>query len=62
VRLEFPRTEIQHFGHVAIIYSQYLVETEVGGKRKVETGRVTEIFVWRNGQWTNPGWHTDSEQ
>jgi hypothetical protein len=62
VRLEFPRTEIQHFGDVAIVYSQYLVETEVSGKRKVETGRVTEIFVRRHGQWTNPGWHTDSEQ
>jgi ketosteroid isomerase-like protein len=61
LRLEFPRTEIQHFGDVAIIYSQYLLETEMGGKRAVESGRVTEIFVRRHGHWTNPGWHTDSE-
>src|SRR5579862_2892209 len=58
VRLEFPRTEIQHFGDVAIIYSQYLLETEMGGKRAVESGRVTEVFVRRHGQWINPGWHT----
>jgi hypothetical protein len=62
LRLEFPRTEVQRFRDVAIVYSQYLVETEVGGKRKIESGRVTETFVRRNGQWTNLGWHTDSEQ
>jgi len=61
VRLEFPRTEIQRFGDVAITYSQYLYETEAGGKRSLTSGRVTEIFVLRSGKWTNPGWHTDSE-
>ena len=62
VRLEFPRTEVQHFGDVAIVWSQYIVETEKGGKRSVSSGRVTEIFVRRNGRWTNPGWHTDEEK
>jgi ketosteroid isomerase-like protein len=62
IRLEFPRTEIQRFGDVAITYSQYLYETEVGGKRSVTSGRVTEIFVLRQGKWTNPGWHTDTEK
>jgi ketosteroid isomerase-like protein len=62
IRLEFPRTEIQRFGDVAITYSQYLYETEVDGKRSVTSGRATEIFVLRNGKWTNPGWHTDSEK
>jgi len=61
VRLEFPRTEIQRFGDVAITYSQYLYETEVDGKRSITSGRVTEVFVLRNGHWTNPGWHTDTE-
>lgn len=62
IRLEFPRTEIQRFGDVAIIWSKYLVETETNGKRSLTSGRVTEVFVRRNGQWTNPGWHTDSEK
>jgi len=53
---------IQRFGDVAIFYSRYLYETEEGGKREVTTGRVTEIFVLRNGKWTNPGWHTDTEK
>ena len=62
IRLEFPRTEIQRFGDVAITYSQYLYETEVDGKRSLTSGRVTEIFVLRRGKWTNPGWHTDTEE
>jgi Domain of unknown function (DUF4440) len=62
VRLEFPRTEVQRFGDVAVTYSQYVYETEVAGKRSQTSGRVTEIFVLHNGSWTNPGWHTDSEK
>ena len=62
VRLEFPRTEIQRFGEVAILYSQYIVETELKGKRSVSAGRATEVFVLHDGQWTNPGWHTDAEK
>ena len=60
VRLEFPHTEIQRFGDVAIIWTSYVVETEENGKRSVNSGRATEIFVRRNGEWVNPGWHTDS--
>jgi ketosteroid isomerase-like protein len=62
IRLEFPRTEVQQFGEVAILYSEYRLETEMHGKRSLSSGRATEVFVRRNGQWTNPGWHTDAEQ
>jgi hypothetical protein len=62
VRLEFPRTEVQHFSNVAIVWSSYLVETEVDGKSTLGSSRVTEIFVWQHGRWTNPGWHTDKEE
>ena len=61
VRLEFPRTEVQHFGDVAIVWSTYLLEIEVDGKRSSSSSRVTEIFVRQHGRWTNPGWHTDKE-
>jgi len=46
VRLEFPKTEIQCYGY---------------GQRITRSGRVTEMFVYRNGQWVNPGWHQDTE-
>lgn len=62
IRLEFPRTEVQHFGDVAIVWSTYVLETEVDGKRSLNSSRVTEIFVWQHGRWTNPGWHTDEEK
>jgi ketosteroid isomerase-like protein len=60
IKLEFPRTEVQHFGDVAVVWSSYALEIEVDGKRSPDSGRVTEIFVWRDGHWTNPGWHTDA--
>jgi ketosteroid isomerase-like protein len=60
VKLEFPRTEIQTYGMTAVVYSTYSYELEAGGKRTTNTGRVTEVFVLRNGQWVNPGWHMDS--
>ncbi len=61
-RLEFPRTRIQSYGDVAILYTEYLFET-VSGKDRTPatvTGRGTEIFVRRNGRWLNSGWHLDS--
>lgn len=60
IQLEFPRTEVQHFGNVAVVWSTYALEIEINGKRSPDSGRVTEIFVWRDGHWMNPGWHTDA--
>ena len=59
LRLQFPRDEVQHFGDVAIVWSSYTLELEVDGKKSSETSRITEIFVRKNGKWTNPGWHSD---
>lgn len=60
IKLEFPKTEIQAYGATAIVYSNYSYELEQGGQRISQSGRVTEVFVLRNGQWVNPGWHMDS--
>jgi ketosteroid isomerase-like protein len=62
LRLEFPRTEVQHYGDVAIVWSSYTLELEAAGKKSGGSSRVTEIFVKKNGRWTNPGWHTDAEK
>ena len=59
VRLEFPKTEIQAYGYTAIVYSNFLYETEENGKRSLSSGRVTEVFLKRNGTWVNPSWHID---
>ena len=60
IKLEFPKTQIQMYGMTAVVYSTYSYELEVGGQRSTSSGRVTEVFVLRNGQWVNPGWHMDS--
>ncbi len=61
IRLEFPKTEIRSYGRTAIIYTTYLFETETAaGQRNISSGRATEIFVFRNGKWLNPGWHMDN--
>lgn len=61
IRLEFPRTEVRHYGDVAVTYSQFLYEIEMNGKRSVTKGHAMEVFVLRDGRWTNPGWQTDRE-
>lgn len=60
IALEFPRTKVQRYGDVAILYSLYRLEMEVKGAKQVTTGRATEVFIKRNGRWMNPGWHMDS--
>ena len=61
VRIAFPETRIQSYGATAIIYTSYEYELEAGGQRSMHRGHATEIFVFRNGQWVNPGWHLDRE-
>ena len=60
VRLDFTHTEVQHFGDVADVWSDYRLATGAHGKLSTSTGRASEVFVRRNGRWINPGWHTDS--
>jgi hypothetical protein len=60
VKLEFPKTEIQMYGFTAVLYSNFAYELEIGGQKIHQSGRVTEVFVLRRGQWVNPGWHMDS--
>jgi ketosteroid isomerase-like protein len=60
LRLEFPQTEIQAYGHTAILYTKFMLETEMGGKRTTLSGRATEMFVLRRDKWVNVGWHLDS--
>jgi hypothetical protein len=58
-RLEFPTTAIQCYGSVAIVYSTYFYELEDGGKRTCFSGRISEVFVFREDHWVNPEWHME---
>ncbi len=49
VRLEFPKTEIQAYGNTVLIYTTYVYETEINGKRStVERTRYGDVcLAWR---------------
>jgi hypothetical protein len=57
-RIVFPRTEVQRYGDVAIIYTTFEM-TLATGKDAPSTlaGEATEFFVWRDGAWLHTGWH-----
>jgi len=60
VKLEFPKTEMQVYGDTVLIYTTYVYETEMNGKRSTASGRATEMFVRRGDELVNVGWHMDS--
>ena len=62
VSLSFPRTEIQDFGDVAVLYSLVQITMESQGKRESLSCRSTEVFQKRSGRWVNTGAHVDSGQ
>ncbi len=59
VQLEFPETRAQRFGDVVVLYGRFSVVLESDGKRRTQAGRLTEVFVKRDGRWWHPGWHLD---
>jgi ketosteroid isomerase-like protein len=59
-RLSFPKTEIQLYGDVAILYTTWAYDIETDKGVESFSGRGTEIFVRRADGWVNSGWHLDS--
>jgi hypothetical protein len=59
MRLEFPETRAQRLGDVVVLYGRYSVAIESEGKQRTLAGRLTELFVLREGRWWHPGWHLD---
>ncbi len=60
VSLEFPETRAQRHGDVLVLYGRYRVVLETGGVTRALQGRLTEVFVRRDGRWLHPGWHLDT--
>ncbi|HYI11623.1 MAG TPA: nuclear transport factor 2 family protein [Thermoanaerobaculia bacterium] len=59
VSLAFPETRAQQFGDTVILYGSYEATFVAGGKEQQMRGRLTEVFVKRDGKWLHPGWHLD---
>jgi len=59
VRLAFPETQGQRLGDVVVLYGRYEAVIQSGGAERTLRGRLTEMFVRRDGKWLHPGWHLD---
>ena len=59
VRLAFPETQAQRFGDVVVLYGRYEAVLQSGGVERTMRGRLSEVFVRRDGKWLHPGWHLD---
>ena len=59
--LSFPETHAQRFGDTVVLYGRYAATFVSGASEKQMHGRLTEVFVKRDGKWVHPGWHLDAE-
>lgn len=60
VSLSFPETRAQRFGDTVVLYGSYEATITSGGAEKQLRGKLTEVFVKRDGRWLHPGWHLDA--
>ncbi|MEO8380332.1 MAG: nuclear transport factor 2 family protein [Acidobacteriota bacterium] len=60
VSLSFPETRAQRLGDTIVFYGSYEVTIATGDQETTVHGRLTEVFVKRNGRWLHPGWHLDA--
>lgn len=59
VSLSFPETRAQRFGDTIVLYGSYEAKLVIGTEEKEMRGRLTEVFIKRDGKWLHPGWHLD---
>jgi hypothetical protein len=59
VEIDFPETQAQRYGDVVVLYGRYRIVIESQGKQQTIGGRLTEVFVRKDGRWLHPGWHLD---
>jgi hypothetical protein len=60
ISLSFPETKAQRVGDTIVFYGSYEVTIANGTTEKQVRGRLTEVFVKRDGRWLHPGWHLDA--
>jgi Domain of unknown function (DUF4440) len=52
--LAFPETQAQRFGDVVVLYGRYEVVIHSDGAERTMRGRLTEMFIRRNGKVVAP--------
>ena len=48
------------FGEAIVLFGSYEAVISSGGTEKKLHGRLSEVFVKRDGRWVHPGWHLDA--
>lgn len=59
VSLSFPETRAQRIGDTVVFYGSYEMTIASGDQETKVSGKLTEVFVKRDGRWLHPGWHLD---
>ena len=59
--IEFPRSRVQRFGNVVIVFSTYQLSFDTKTGRTTQTGRASEVFVCRGGVLLNSSWHLSDQ-
>lgn len=57
VGIRFDDTRMHANADVVVVFSNYTMELEQGGKRNTITGKASEVFVRADGVWVNPFWY-----
>ena len=57
--LSFPETRAQRIGDTVIFYGTYDMTIASDGNESRIKGRLTEVFIKRDGRCVHPGWHLD---
>ena len=60
VSLSFPETRAQRIGDTVVFYGSYEVTLAISDEETTVRGKLTEVFVKRDGRWLHPGWHLDA--
>lgn len=59
VSVNFDSNMVHRFGDVVLMFSHYALVLDSAGTRASIGGRVTEVFVRKNGRWVHTSWHLD---
>ena len=57
--VSFDSTTVHRLGDVVVMFSHYALDLVHDGKRQIQKGRATEVFVRHEGKWVHTSWHLD---
>lgn len=62
VLLEFTTADVQLIDDAAVLYSRYIFTFDYEGRRQTVVGRLSMVFIRRDGVWQGVSWHLDASK